>query len=720
MGLQVRVQRARVWRHTPDRGFAALANVENVVAVLPGRNPALPALALMAHYDSVPNSPGAGDDAAGVASALEIARALAAHGQPLRDVMLVLTDGEEAGLMGAQAFFTQDPAARHVGFVINIDNRGASGRGLMFETSDGAAGAISLFAGSAEAPRSFSVFPLVFRYLPNDTDFSVARAAGVQGLNFSFMGGEADYHTPTATVARLDPGSVRSEGGQAFAVAERLAFGPQWPIPGARRVYGDVLGLTLIHYAPGVGWLVLAAAAGLVAWATRRALASGPIAWRDAAAGAGASLYALSLASALIHLARRLAVDPAIGRVALLPRFHVFEILAACLALGAALLAIAALQGARWRQLAVLGLGAGAAASLFGLDVMGMALGLVAGASALAFRRPAQPHSAWAGALVLALVVGAVCQIAAPEAAPLIVWPAIAAGAGAVLIALGQAKARWAWALFVILAGAAIAWIAVLLQLAAQGMDFAPLIGLTAWLAALVLWPLATPPPARRIGAGLVALGLLTALILRATPPWSAETPRGVILRHVTEASTGQAWRVSFRRPDRWLTAALTAEGGQIRRRAFPSLAVGYATPARPLAHPLPPVRVEPFREPGGRDGLRVTAPPGVRMVWLQFAGFSRDVRIDGKPSPYRIGIPPIVQFAAPEGGSMSFTFAHVPGHRVEVQWAAMDDPWPAEAPPLPAMPPDRVWGARDLSTVTVGTTIARWPDAPPVLDQRP
>ncbi|HEX7886500.1 MAG TPA: M20/M25/M40 family metallo-hydrolase, partial [Phenylobacterium sp.] len=96
-----------------DRLFAG--PVENIVGVLPGRDRNAPALALMAHYDSVPGSPGASDDAAGVASVLEIARGIRARGTPARDVMLVITDGEEAGLLGAQAFYGEHPLAPHVG-----------------------------------------------------------------------------------------------------------------------------------------------------------------------------------------------------------------------------------------------------------------------------------------------------------------------------------------------------------------------------------------------------------------------------------------------------------------------------------------------------------------------------------------------------------------------------------------------------------------------------
>ena len=44
----------------------------------------------MAHYDSVPGSPGAADAAAGVAAALEIVRALKVQGQPARAVILLV------------------------------------------------------------------------------------------------------------------------------------------------------------------------------------------------------------------------------------------------------------------------------------------------------------------------------------------------------------------------------------------------------------------------------------------------------------------------------------------------------------------------------------------------------------------------------------------------------------------------------------------------------
>ncbi|MDW3502806.1 M28 family metallopeptidase, partial [Escherichia coli] len=92
---------------------------QNVIGVLPGTDRSKPAVLIMSHYDSVANSPGAADDAAGVAAALEVARALQAGPKPARDVIFLFTDGEEQGLLGADAFFARDPLRQKVGVVIN-------------------------------------------------------------------------------------------------------------------------------------------------------------------------------------------------------------------------------------------------------------------------------------------------------------------------------------------------------------------------------------------------------------------------------------------------------------------------------------------------------------------------------------------------------------------------------------------------------------------------
>ena len=50
--------------------------------------------------------------------------------------MLLFTEGEEAGLLGAQAFASENPLAKNIALAINIEARGTTGQSLMFQTGD--------------------------------------------------------------------------------------------------------------------------------------------------------------------------------------------------------------------------------------------------------------------------------------------------------------------------------------------------------------------------------------------------------------------------------------------------------------------------------------------------------------------------------------------------------------------------------------------------------
>jgi Zn-dependent M28 family amino/carboxypeptidase len=75
----------------------------NLAVALPGTEPDLPWLEVGAHWDSVYDSPGADDNASGVAGVLEVGRALATRGRPARGVRLCLFGGEE-GQRGRSGF----------------------------------------------------------------------------------------------------------------------------------------------------------------------------------------------------------------------------------------------------------------------------------------------------------------------------------------------------------------------------------------------------------------------------------------------------------------------------------------------------------------------------------------------------------------------------------------------------------------------------------------
>jgi len=111
---------------------------------------------LVAHYDTVSRSPGAADDGAAVAALLETLRALNA-GPPLRnDLIVLITDGEEPGMLGARAFVAEHPWLRDVGVVCNFEARGTRGPSIMFETSSDNGRLIREFA---RQPRTSSRTP---------------------------------------------------------------------------------------------------------------------------------------------------------------------------------------------------------------------------------------------------------------------------------------------------------------------------------------------------------------------------------------------------------------------------------------------------------------------------------------------------------------------------------------------------------------------------------
>lgn len=79
----------------------------NVTATIPATLNDAPVVILGAHYDSEAGSPGADDNASGIAAMLSIAEAIAA--EPRRDytVILVFFDQEEEGKIGSAAFARQ-------------------------------------------------------------------------------------------------------------------------------------------------------------------------------------------------------------------------------------------------------------------------------------------------------------------------------------------------------------------------------------------------------------------------------------------------------------------------------------------------------------------------------------------------------------------------------------------------------------------------------------
>lgn len=250
LGLEPEVQ--RVSRVGSWRGQPVGATLHNVLARVPGTAGGR-AVLVVAHYDSVPTSPGASDDGVGVAAMLEVARALRAGPPPRNDVLLLFSDGEELGLLGARAFQEEHPLARSVEVVLNFDARGTRGPSMMFETSGGDGRLIELLART-EHPIANSLAGEIYKLMPGDTDFSVFREAGLRGLNFAFIDRFEGYHTRLDTAADVDPDSLQHQGGYMLSLLRELGRADLSAPRAPERVYFNPLGAAFITYP--VSWAV--------------------------------------------------------------------------------------------------------------------------------------------------------------------------------------------------------------------------------------------------------------------------------------------------------------------------------------------------------------------------------------------------------------------------------------------------------------------------------
>jgi len=708
LGLSPVIQRAPAFE---ARGpLIAGGAVENVIGLLPGRDRSAPALAIMAHHDSVPGSPGAADDTAGVASALEIIRALKTKGVPKRDVIVVITDGEEVGLLGARAFF-DSPMSAHVGYVINMEARGGGGRTIMFETAARDGGDIDLYRRTAVTPESNALTVFVYQNQTNDTDFTVAKQHGKVGLNYAFIGRQFDYHSPSSTPETLDLGSLQHMGQQVLPTAEALAFGP---IPGRAPdvIYGNLpFGLT-IAYPPAGDWLALLACAALIAVGVAQARRRGAFGWLDAARGAGAGLYLIATSGAALELARRATgVGTSFtGYRPLLARFPTFEVMMLAAALGA-LFATAAFMGrsrSRWIAAAA-PLICGIATCLFGgLNPLGLGFG-VAGAviGLVVFGRASRGSGAWAGLLLLFLAASLALQAVAPMAAYVIIWPLIAACAAFAASLGGADVSIRSRAIQTLIAIPTLAWVGYLLHSLMVGLDLPTLAVLPTMLAALVLWPLLAPEPPGKASllpaALLMGLSLAIAAFLHLTSPWTPRHPNNAEPIFVIEPAAHKAWRASLTPLDAWMRGLLGAEGGTIGKQDFPfSASPVDAAPAAYQPIDAPTVHAVATRDgkvtitlsphPGAaRMRLRLRSPTGIDNVYLG-AARAIEQRKGRQPKPFALAANEwgMVVWTAPDGVTITL---HTSDPRdLEISASEIYDRW-LSAKSLPPTPPlEQMW----------------------------
>ncbi|MEI9993245.1 MAG: M20/M25/M40 family metallo-hydrolase [Rhizomicrobium sp.] len=580
-------------------GFFACGTVEDIIAeVAPGQGKAI---VLLAHYDSVPAGPGAADDQSGVATVLETVRALQARGLKTRHPILALiTDGEEAGLLGAAAFADNPAFLARVGVVVNVEARGNQGPSLLFQTSPGDGALIDLYAQSVPEYATSSLFAVIYRLLPNDTDLTVFLDRGQTGYNFAFSGNVAHYHTPLDRRENLSLATLQHHGDNLLGTVSGLMQTDFAALKGGDAIYLTVFG-HLLPRLPASWAIPLAVLVILLlvaaAWASRGEVL-----------GIGRRLVAFSIPPAAL--------------------------------LGAALFG--------WLLHTVASLVSGQPDPSYAHPVwLRLALALGVATALLLWTRLASPRLAALSVWSWFAGLGLVTAIFLPGLSPYFLFPALIAAI--LLIVQARLDGAGAEAVGVLLAlPALVIWLSLSsASELVQGLALHPLITVTMAFAALPLLPLLAPRPPQRCAAVTAVAGLVLAVIAGLHPAYSVRQPERLNLSFVDDHIAGKAvWAAD---PAGALPASLRAAMpfSAARRQAMPlSFTNAYAAPAGATRYAAPSAAIASRPDGAGR---RVTlalhgSALANRMVVVvpKDAGLLR-AEIDGKsfapdpgaPGPY-------------------------------------------------------------------------------------
>ena len=164
------------------------------------------------HMDTVRRSPGANDNASGVAVLLEMAR-ISANREPARHVRFVAFGAEEFGTNGqhhngSQVYVNRlgSQGRKRLGGMASIDMVG-NGRPLIAATT----GLAPQVVARTVYNKMRDKVAMSYRITCDCSDNGPFERAGIPGV-FLWSGFEPNHHEPTDTVANLEPKDVRRTG----------------------------------------------------------------------------------------------------------------------------------------------------------------------------------------------------------------------------------------------------------------------------------------------------------------------------------------------------------------------------------------------------------------------------------------------------------------------------------------------------------------------------
>ncbi|UZK70087.1 M28 family peptidase [Sphingomonas sp. S1-29] len=196
----------------------------NVIAEVPGSDPAAGIVLVACHLDSWDLATGAFDDAAGCGIVTAAAKRIMDAGQPRRTIRILWAGAEEVGIFGGRAYFEKHKAERHVAAaesdfgadrVWRVDTSFAPAAKPVVDRLKAALLPLGIAAGAAPAT--------------GGADVSAVIAAGTPGIDLQQDGTRYFdlHHTPDDTLDKIDPVQMQQNVAAWTAMLAVVADAPE-------------------------------------------------------------------------------------------------------------------------------------------------------------------------------------------------------------------------------------------------------------------------------------------------------------------------------------------------------------------------------------------------------------------------------------------------------------------------------------------------------------
>jgi len=520
LGLEPTIQDASAVNSAGTPGGALGAGVmHNVIVRVPG-GASTRAVLVVAHLDSGPTSPGAADNASSVGVALETLRALRA-GPPLRnDVLVLFSDAEENGDVGARAFIDQSPYARQVGAFINLDNVGSGGPAYVTQMTKHNSALLDQITAAHASPAVFSWVAALVQVSGSGTEFAELKDIA-PGYDSAFFANRVINHTALETTKRLDPAAVQDQGDFTLALTRQLGTHTLPLASSAEQSYFSIGRPAVVRYPQA--WAIPLALALAVAFAAmvvvgvRRRRLKGRHIMR------GVGVFGLALLTEVIVVS--------IGWIMLAHFDAAYRVY---------------LAGGTYQL------------NLFGLIILASAVAIL-GSLVRRYRDRLGEDNVMMAGIGWWLAIGLLIALALPGLSPVFIWPGAFVLAAQALRLRGACLGRWTeFALLAVPAFVAVFMVTPLVALLQTALGMAiigagtPVGGVTAIVVTLaggllLAQLLYISRPMTRWLPHIAAIATVALVVFAvATNGWTTSHPRPTLAAYVYNADTNTAvWKVS-------------------------------------------------------------------------------------------------------------------------------------------------------------------------------